>query len=144
MITHPAHFEPDMTEGGYVVTFPDLPGCITQGDTEVEALEMATDALSLMLSHLIGASENIPGPSTRRGPRYRHIALPLMESAKLGLYLEFRASGLRKSVFARRIGIQKSNVDRLFDFSHRSRVDQLELAFRALGKRLVIGVEDAA
>lgn len=31
-------------DGGYVVLFPDLPGCITQGDTLQEALYMAEDA----------------------------------------------------------------------------------------------------
>lgn len=144
MITYPALFEPDTKKGGYVVTFPDLPGCITQGDSESEAREMAEDALTLMLNHFIGESGDIPRPSARRGKRYRHIAIPLMESAKLDLYLTFRASGMRKSEFARRIGIQKSNVDRLFDFNHASRLDQIESAFRALGKRLGISVVDAA
>ena len=31
-------------DGGYVVLFPDLPGCITQGDTLQEAIYMAEDA----------------------------------------------------------------------------------------------------
>ena len=31
-------------EGGYVVEFPDLPGCLTQGDTLDEAVSMAEDA----------------------------------------------------------------------------------------------------
>src|SRR3970040_2138196 len=33
-------------EGGYWAEFPDLPGCVTEGDTEEELLEMAKDALS--------------------------------------------------------------------------------------------------
>ena len=33
-------------EGGYWVEFPDLPGCLTQGDTLKEAIAMATDAAS--------------------------------------------------------------------------------------------------
>ena len=32
-------------EGGYTVTVPDLPGCISEGDTFEEALEMIKDAL---------------------------------------------------------------------------------------------------
>lgn len=32
------------SEGGYVVVFPDLPGCWTQGDSIAEALKMADDA----------------------------------------------------------------------------------------------------
>ncbi|MCM1329179.1 MAG: type II toxin-antitoxin system HicB family antitoxin [Ruminococcus sp.] len=43
-LTYPACFYPD--EGGYVVIVPDLPGCMTQGDTLEEAVEMAIDAAS--------------------------------------------------------------------------------------------------
>ena len=45
---------------------------------------------------------------------------------------------------ARRMGTSKVNVDRLFDLTHHSRLDQIEAAFRALGKELAIEVRDAA
>ena len=35
---------PDTEEGGYTVNFPDLPGCITVGDTIEEAIKCAEDA----------------------------------------------------------------------------------------------------
>jgi len=35
---------PDIEEGGYVVSFPDLPGCLTIGDTIEEAIKNAEDA----------------------------------------------------------------------------------------------------
>ena len=34
----------DKDEGGFVVSYPDLPGCITSGETVEEALKNATDA----------------------------------------------------------------------------------------------------
>ena len=34
----------DADEGGYVVSFPDLKGCITSADTIEKAIEMARDA----------------------------------------------------------------------------------------------------
>lgn len=49
-------------EGGYTVTVPDLPGCISEGDTFEEALDMIKDALH---SYLIVAREfgdPIPAP----------------------------------------------------------------------------------
>ena len=58
----PAIFEPGDT-AGYTVTFPDLPGCITEGTTLEEAFAMAKDALEL---HLYGMEEDhdpIPEPS---------------------------------------------------------------------------------
>lgn len=45
-LAYPAIFTPDPEYGGYTVTFPDLPGCVTQGDTLAEAIFMAEDAAS--------------------------------------------------------------------------------------------------
>ena len=59
-------------------------------------------------------------------------------------YMAFEASGLRKAEMARRMGISKVNVDRLFDLTHHSRLDQIEAAFQALGKQLAIEIRDAA
>jgi antitoxin HicB len=42
-------FEPDPDDGGYVVTCPALPGCITEGETLAEARSMAADAIQLYL-----------------------------------------------------------------------------------------------
>ncbi|AST58471.1 type II toxin-antitoxin system HicB family antitoxin [Thermoanaerobacterium thermosaccharolyticum] len=58
----PAVFESD-GNGGYTVTFPDLPGCITEGDTLDEALYMAKDALELYIYNLEEDNETIPAPT---------------------------------------------------------------------------------
>ena len=42
--------EYEKEEGGFWVSFPDLPECMTQGDNMDEAYEMAVDALGLSLS----------------------------------------------------------------------------------------------
>lgn len=55
----PALFDPG-GEDGYTVTFPDLPGCITEGDTIEKALTMAKDALELHLYGLEADGEEIP------------------------------------------------------------------------------------
>jgi len=50
-------------EGGYSVEFPDLKGCITQGETLEEAIEMAEDAaLGWLLDELENGAE-VPGAS---------------------------------------------------------------------------------
>jgi len=58
----PAIFEPS-EDGGYCITFPDLPGCITEGDTLKEAMHMAKDALELYIYNLEDDKEEIPTPS---------------------------------------------------------------------------------
>ena len=47
-------------EDGYMVTVPALPGCITQGDTVEEELEMAKEAIGLYLEELHERGEAIP------------------------------------------------------------------------------------
>lgn len=47
-------------EGGYTVTVPVLPGCITYGETLEEALDMAKDAIGLYLESLSAHNDPIP------------------------------------------------------------------------------------
>ena len=49
--------QPDEDEGGYTVTVPALPGCITQGETMDEAIEMAKDAILLHIESLIAEKQ---------------------------------------------------------------------------------------
>jgi antitoxin HicB len=105
---------------------------------------MAADALAVMIREQIRKGETIPAPSRPRGRRFRGIALPALQAAKVELYQAFRASGLRKADLARRLRMSKGNIDRLFELNHNSRLDQIEAALRALGKQLTIRVSDAA
>ena len=144
MTTYPANFEADRQAGGYVVTFPDFRYGATQGETLKEASEMAQDLLACLLSDLIKAGKELPEPTKRRGRKYRSVSLPVLQSTKVALYQAFRASGMRKSEFADRMGIPKSNLDRLFDLHHQSWFDQLEAAFAVLSKHVWVEVRDAA
>lgn len=54
---------PDEESGGYTVEVPDLPGCITEGDTVEEALEMAEEAIEGFLVVLKEDGDPIPKPS---------------------------------------------------------------------------------
>lgn len=50
-------------EGGFWITFPDLPECMTQGDNMQEAYEMAVDALGLALTSREQEKQEIPAAS---------------------------------------------------------------------------------
>lgn len=45
-LVYPAYFSPLEEQDGYCVTFPDLPGAVTQGNSLAEAIEMAVDCAS--------------------------------------------------------------------------------------------------
>lgn len=55
-------------EDGYeiAVTFPDLPGCATSGETDTEALMMAKEALGLHLWGMENDGDELPAPSSIR------------------------------------------------------------------------------
>ena len=126
-------------EGGYVVTFPDIPEAVTQGDDEDAALERAAEALETALSFYV--DERRPWPLARIPKRGQRTVRPsALECAKLGVYQAMLEQGVRKSELARRLGWHLPQVDRLFDLQHASRLDPIESAARALGKRIEVHV----
>ena len=60
---YPAVFH-EAEEGGFWVSFPDIPECLTQGDDMQQAYEMAAEALGLSITTMEEAGERIPEPST--------------------------------------------------------------------------------
>ena len=128
MLSYPAQFAPEGR--GYVVTFPDIPEAITDGDSEREAMEYAVDAIITAFSEYIKRRRGIPRASKARGKGMRTVVLPALEEAKIRLYEAMRQAGVRKADLARRMGLQKSQVDRI------------EAALAKLHKRLAIHVEN--
>lgn len=140
---YPAKFTPDRETGGYVVTFPDVPEAITQGETMEEACAMAAEALELALTLYTEKWLDLPVTSSlKRGMRM--IRVPALSEAKFGLYTALRTAGVRKIDLARRLKCSPSQVDRLLDICHHSKLEQIELAFAAIGKRIAIQIQDAA
>ena len=84
---------PDIEEGGYVVFFPDLPGCLTIGDTVEEAIKNAEDAkyawfeaaMELSLIHIYAYQSGFLEGTT---PTYEaYMQLKKSIAAALGLSL---------------------------------------------------------
>jgi predicted RNase H-like HicB family nuclease len=48
------------TDGGYVVSAPTLPGCISQGDTRAEALANIREAIELYVQDCRDAGDPVP------------------------------------------------------------------------------------
>jgi antitoxin HicB len=136
---YPVHLEEE--DGGYVVTLPDIPYGATQGDDVAEALAQAEDFLEEAVLGMMAHGEDVPLPSAANGRPT--VALPALTAAKLEAYRAMRAAGLNKTQLAERLGWQPSQVTRLFDGRHASRLDQIEAALRVLGRRLVVS-SDAA
>lgn len=61
ILEYPAVFDPILEKaGGYNVSFPDFPGCVTFGRSFEEAKEKAREVLELWLEELVANKEEIP------------------------------------------------------------------------------------
>ena len=135
MFMYPVTLTPDETDGGFVVTFDDIPEAITQGDTEGEALAAAKDALESALDFYFEDKRAVPAPSkAKRGQNV--IELPASLSAKVLLLNEMVTQGVRPAELARRLNTSPQEVNRLTNLRHTTRIDGIAAALQALGKHL--------
>lgn len=126
-------------DGGYVVTFRDIPEAITQGDDEADALAMAKDALLTAMDFYFEDKRSVPAPSAPEAGEYL-IELPPSLASKVLLLNEMIDQGVSASELARRMGTIPQEVNRLIDLGHVTKIDRIAHALRALGKRLEVAV----
>jgi antitoxin HicB len=139
---YPVRFREDQN-GTVIATVPDVPGAMTVGIDRAEALERIQGALIVMLAARMEDHESIPRPSVpTRGQRT--VMLSPMVAAKLSIYQAMRARRSTRDQLRQRLGWDESHIARLLDLRRRTRLEDLEAALQALGKRLVIEVRDAA
>lgn len=129
----------DKNDGGFVVTFTDIPEAITQGDTLEEALAMAQDALETALEFYFEDKRAVPVPSkAKRGQNI--IELPASLSAKVLLLNEMVIQNIRPAELARRLNTTPQEVNRLTNLRHTTRIDGIAAALHAMGRSLEISV----
>jgi antitoxin HicB len=105
MFVYFAQFEPG-DEGGIVVSFPNVPEAITQGEDHADAMKQAQEALGLAL--LTYPRRGLPVPdakSKRRG--LIGIAVEPEVAAKIAVLEAFESSSISKSELGRPLGKTK-------------------------------------
>lgn len=133
-------FEQDAT--GVAVFCRDLPELNSFGDDVEHAIREAMDAIETTLSLYVDQRRAIPAASApQEGERVVHLAAVTV--AKIALWNELIARDMRKADLCRLLGIAQTQGDRLVDFLHTSKMEALENALAALGKRLSVSVEAA-
>lgn len=123
--------------GFHLVTFPDVPEAGTDARSQEEALNEAPDALAAALAGYVHARRAIPSPSPVGVGRVP-VAVPPLVAAKLALYETMREQRVSNSELARRLGKTENAVRRLVDPDHSSRIEGIEAALTALGRRLIV------
>ena len=138
---YPATFTPD-PDGGFVITFRDIPEAITQGDDEAEAMFMARDVLREAMSIYFDEKRPVPMPSEAQHDE-RMVDLPMSVAAKVLLLNEMLAQKVNASELGRRLGATPQTAARLTNLDHATKIDQIDAALQTLGKRLVLDVAPA-
>jgi len=131
----------DDPDGGFVVTFSDVPEAITAGETKEEALTNAREALGLALRGLLQEGNDLPQPITTQGTP---VSVEADVALKLGVIQAFKSSGISKSELARRIGREEKEARRILDPDHATKIGLLQEALHVLGMEVTVSVQRAA
>lgn len=144
---YPAVFEPTEREGGFIVTFPDIPEAITEGDDMADAREQAADALGVVLLTYLEMGRALPRSFVGERKALKTGLVPISPSAdvtaKIAVIETFKDSGISRSELARRLGKDEKEARRILDPSTATKLPVLAAALTAMGQRLVIGLEAA-
>ena len=138
---YPAKFE-RADEGGFTVTFRDVPEAITQGDTLEEARAVAQDALESALSFYIDDRKPLPVASAPE--RDEHLVqLSALGMAKTALHEAMLTEEVNRAELARRLSCHLEQVARLLDLTHASKFEQLERALAVVNRKMIVSAEAA-
>jgi antitoxin HicB len=135
---YPALFSP-ADEGGFTVTFRDIPEAITEGDTLEEARAAAADALLTAMDFYFEDRRTVPKASKLKSGE-ELVELPASAWAKILLLNEMIEKKVRPSDLARLLDISPQEVNRLIDLGHATKIDAVSRAISALGRRLELAV----
>lgn len=133
---YPAKFAPD-ADGGYTVTFRDVPEAITQGDDLDDAREAAADALLTAMDFYFEDSRQVPMPSKPTDGELL-VELPMSAWTKVLLLNAMVEDRVRPTDLAKAMHVQRQEVNRILDLHHTTKIDTLVAAFRATGRDLQV------
>ncbi|MDB9310168.1 type II toxin-antitoxin system HicB family antitoxin [Aphanizomenon sp. CS-733/32] len=143
---YPAMLTADEKDGGFVVTFRDLPEAITQGNSWEEALHEAADCLEEAMPSASAANAlriddklEIPQPSQLKNQEYL-VAVPAQTAIKAALYLAMREKGISKVQLASTLNIHEKEVRRILDPHHTTKLSTMERTLAVLGQRIELQI----
>lgn len=136
----PATLTPDLDDGGFVVTFRDIPEAITQGDSIEEALEEAADCLEEAIAGRIDDEMAIPYPSDIKPENEYLVYVPLQTAMKAAIVLALQESNTSKVELAHELNVAPREVRRILDPHHDTKVRRMEKTLKVLGKEPTLSI----
>jgi antitoxin HicB len=135
----PVTLTTDEVDGGFTVTFRDLPEAITQGENIEDALNEAADCLEEAIANRVIRRLPIPSPSEADENEYM-VTTPLQTSFKASIWLAMQEKDINQTQLAKTLNIDEKEVRRILAPSHNTKLETLERSLLALGKRPVLYV----
>ena len=135
---YPATLTPN-GEGGYIVTFRDVPEARTEIWDKNELKETATDCLVTAVDFYIEDHRLFPAPSKTKKDDVI-IQLPISISAKILLLNTMVSGNIRPVDLAKKMGIKPQEVNRIIDTGHTTKIDTIAKALSVLGKNLQLSI----
>lgn len=137
---YPARFEQE--EGGYTVTFRDLPEAITCAANEEEAMKMAEDVLLSTVEVYIEMERAFPAPSEIEAGE-KTVTLADSVYAKVLIHNAMLEQKLTKASLARLTGIRPPEIQRILDPHHATKIDTISGVLAVMGRPLVLSAGSA-
>ena len=125
-----------------LVSFRDLPEAVTEGRTRAEALVEAADCLDVAMLFRIKEATPLSPPSMAKRGEILVAASPHV-AAKAAFARAFTDSGLTRVALAAILGVRETEVRRMLDPDHGTRLERLNEGMRALGRQLIVADQPA-
>jgi len=125
----------------WLVTAPAFPEVTTFGDTQPNACLEGLKAIEEAIAARISDGEDIPLPLSETKGVGRYVEVPVLTFLKCGLYMICKTKDVSRAELARRLGWHREQVDRLFRIDHKSQMDQIEAAYKAIDVQLDVKVD---
>lgn len=144
-LAYPAVIKYDKRDKAYLVEFPNLPGCVTFGESLSDAKTKAKEALSGYLASIFDRHFKVPRPSTIKGKNVHLISPESAVSISILLRNIREGLGLSQTQAAKRLGISYQSYQKLENPKRANpTLKTLEKVAKAFAKSLVMTIVDAA
>jgi antitoxin HicB len=137
----------DVAESGepaWLISVPAFPEVTLFATSKAECLTIAVGGIEEAIAGRISDNEDVVPPKRTAAGMDNPVEVPLLTALKVSLYTVCRERGMTRAELSRILGWHREQVDRLFRLEHKSRIDQIEAAFKAVGKPLTFEVMEAA
>jgi antitoxin HicB len=123
----------------FFVSFRDFYGGkpVASGTTPEEALDKAREWLLAEAGIALESAQKLPDPSDPEEGEVL-VEMPVTAQVKLLLLYELIDRNMTASELAQRMGVPRSSVQNIIKADHATKIDTLDRALRALGKKINI------